>query len=73
MATKQGKSKVIDELEVSFKVNFIPKSEATPATMRRIKKEDIFGIQEIEIGKEDFLVVMGRTHIAMPTKKISSK
>jgi len=61
-AAKRTKGKKIN---ISFSTELIPKSDFTQELSARASKpeEGVFGIQEVQVGSEDFVVVFGRTHI----------
>ena len=55
---KQG-----EELEVTFTTTVLKASDARDVNSPDFRaKEGIFGVQELDVGGEDFVVVFGRTH-----------
>ena len=49
------------ELQVTFTASVVKKDAA--ANVRERGEAGVFGVQEIDIGGEDFVVVFARTHV----------
>lgn len=59
-------SRTSKRLDVTFSVELFPKKEFSDEIRAATKHEDegVFAVQELQVGQEDFVVVMGRTHTA---------
>jgi hypothetical protein len=58
--------KRIKKMNVNFSIELLPKKEFSDEKKAKaeLTEEGIFAIDEVLVGEEDFVVVMGRTHVS---------